>query len=108
MNNTWTKFTAMSFYLQSLIVLMTLFVTYKEVNAACEVRSDGAICCHVETICDDYGVCKPGGRVECDGGISSGGNGGGGSCQVTCKSNGVCEVRKSGFMGSCFPPSFGH
>ena len=64
----------MSFYLQSLIVLMIFFATYKEVNAACEVRSDGAICCHVETICDG-GVCKPGGRVECEGG-NSGGNGG--------------------------------
>ena len=40
-------------------------------------------------------------------GISSGGNGGGGSCQVSCKSNGGCEVRKGGNKGSCFSPAFG-
>ena len=47
-------------------------------------------------------------NVSLSDGISSGGNGGGGSCQVTFKSNGVYEVKKGEYMGSCFPPSFGH
>ena len=29
------------------------------------------------------------------------------SCSYSCQNDGGCEVRKDGWLGSCFPPSFG-
>ena len=29
------------------------------------------------------------------------------SCSYSCQTDGGCEVRKDGWLGSCFPPSFG-
>ena len=91
---------AMGFYLRSLFVVIVFLATYyQEVNAACYVDENGASCCTTGTTCNEYG-CLPGGPIEC-----SGGNGGGGSCRVTCKAN-SCEVRTGGTMGSCFLPPF--
>ena len=92
---------AMTFYLRSLFVVIVFLATYyQEVNAACYVDDNGASCCNVETCCDSSGACLTCGRVEC-----RGGNGGSGSCRVTCKAN-SCEVRTGGTMGSCFLPPF--
>ena len=92
---------AMGFYLRSLFVVIVFLTTYyQEVNAACYIDENGASCCNTETCCDSSGFCKTCGPIEC-----RGGNGGGGSCRVTCKAN-SCEVRTGGTMGSCFLPPF--